>query len=63
MSELYVKWHFEQECTNELAIYKDGVKVASIVNDSDSNSAIDFINAQFIVDSCNRAETQGYLSS
>lgn len=60
MEKVTVTWTFEQTCTNEISIIKDGVKVASVVNEDDDNTQDDFDTAQFIVDSCNRAEKQGY---
>lgn len=49
-------WTFEQTCTNEIEIQKDGLKIASIVNDENDNTNTDFENAKFICNSCNEHE-------
>jgi hypothetical protein len=50
------KWRFEEECDNEIVIYRGGARAAQIINEADVTSDEDRDNAAFIVDACNKAE-------
>lgn len=50
-------WTYEQQTTNSITIFKNGEKMAEIVNENDSSSE-DFATAEFIVAACNEKEAK-----